>query len=143
MMPIRRVWLLLLAAAAGTAGAEPLGRLFFTPERRSVLEHQRASNVQATQTLEGASMSFDGVVVRSGGKSTVWINGRPQPEAASGTGVQAAVDSREPARATVVAGEEVPAELRVGEAINRATREKNDVVVPGAITVRKPRPAAR
>lgn len=149
MSPLRRLPFLLpalLAALPGTAAAEQLGRLFLTPERRAVLERQRQTNVQEqaqAQALEGATMSLDGVIVRSSGKNTVWVNGRPQNENATGTGVQAGVTAREPGHATLVTGEEAPTALRVGESINRATREKTDVVSPGAVTVAKPRAAAR
>ena len=73
----------LMAAAvmpAGAADSAPLGRLFFTPERRAALERQRTPNLQEAQTLQGNSMSLDGVVYRSGGKSTVWINQKAQTE---------------------------------------------------------------
>lgn len=127
----------LALAATAVHAAEPLGRLFFTPERRAVLERQRQSNIQETQTLEGATMSLEGVVVRSGGKRTVWINGRPQNENEAATGVQAAVVPGEPGRARLVAGEETPADLRVGESINRATRELNNGIEGGRIQVHR------
>ncbi len=60
------------------AEAAPLGRLFMTPEARLALEHQRQLKFQATQTPDGAPLRLDGVVVRSSGKATVWINGQPQ-----------------------------------------------------------------
>ena len=147
MMSFRRMPLFVLALVTtlpAVAAAEPLGRLFLTPERRAVLERQRQTNVQEqAQALEGATMSLDGVITRSSGKATVWINGRPQNENMPATGVQAGVSLREPSRATLVTGEEAPAAFRVGESINRATREKNDVVAPGAITVARPRAPAR
>lgn len=130
----------LTLAATATRAADPIGRLFFTPERRAVLERQRQSNIQETQTLEGATMSLDGVVVRSGGKSTVWINGRPQTESEATTGVQAAVVAGEPGRARLVAGEEEVTELRVGETINRATRELKDGIEGGHIQVHREPP---
>ncbi len=136
--------LALAAAVPAAVAAEPLGRLFFSPERRAILERQRLTNIQEqAQSLEGATMSLDGVIVRSSRKGTVWINGRPQSENEIGTGVQAGISAREPNRATLVTGEEAPASLRVGESINRATREKSDVVVPGAVQVGKPRVPAR
>lgn len=147
MTPPRLACILLLPAfLSGLAlpvAAEPLGRLFLTPERRALLEHQRRTNVQEAQSLEGTTVSLNGIVVRSGGKATVWINGRPQHDAALGAPVQAGLNAREPARARLTAGEEAPADLSVGESINLATREKNDVVAPGAVTVRKPRAPAR
>ena len=47
---------------AHAADAPELGRLFFTPERRATLERQRTFNVQEAQTLQGTTMSLDGVV---------------------------------------------------------------------------------
>lgn len=120
--------------------SEPLGRLFFTPERRAALERQRQLNIQETQTLEGATMSLDGIVVRSGGKRTVWINKQAQHDDAAPSGVAVAVPRRNPGRAVLSAGEESPASLRVGESINRATREKARGVDDGQITVHRAAP---
>lgn len=112
----------------------PLGRLFFTPEKRLALEHQRLSNIQETQTLEGATMSLDGIVQRSSGKSTVWINGRAQDEHdAARTGVTVRLTPKDPGRAQLSPGEESPTQLKVGEAINRATGERNDRLGGGIV----------
>lgn len=62
---------LTVLAPACAADAPELGRLFFTPEKRAALERQREFNIQEAQTLQGNTMSLDGVVYRSGGKSTV------------------------------------------------------------------------
>jgi hypothetical protein len=126
----------LLLAAAGSAWAAPLGRLFLTPERRAILERQRQLNIQEVQTIEGSSVSVDGVVSRSSGRSTVWVNQRPQNENSIGTGVTTAVSPANPARVTVTPGEESPASLKVGESINRGTREKTDALGDGRITVK-------
>jgi len=121
--------------AAEKAEIAPLGRLFFTPERRAALERQRLSNIQERQTLQGATMSLDGVVQRSSGKSTVWINGRPQNENdAARTGVSAKVSGRSPGSAMLAPGEEAPARLSVGEAMNRATGERDDRLGGGIVT---------
>jgi len=61
-----------------TAEPAPLGRLFMTPEARMTLERQRQLKIQETQTPDGGPLRLDGVVVRSSGKATVWINGQPQ-----------------------------------------------------------------
>ena len=47
---------------ARAADTQELGRLFFTPERRATLEHQRAFNAQEAQTLQATTTSLDGVV---------------------------------------------------------------------------------
>ena len=129
---------LALVAPAGAADAPELGRLFFTPERRVALERQRTHNVQEAQTLQGTTMSLDGVVQRSSGKSTVWINRQAQNENDGGrTGVSAAVSAKVPGSAVLAPGDETPARLKVGETINRATGERNTrlgggtVVAPG------------
>jgi len=128
------------AAIAGAAGTEPLGRLFFTPERRAALERQRQLNIQETRPLEGSSVSLDGIVTRSSGRSTVWVNGRPQNENAVGSGVSAAVTPKNPGRAVVTPGEDPAASLKVGESINRATRERSDVLGGGKIVVKQATP---
>ncbi len=123
----------LILALPQVATAEPLGRLFFTPERRVALERQRQLNIQETQTLEGATMSLDGVVVRSSGKRTVWVNRRAQHDNAAPAGVTVDVTRREPGKASLSVGEETPAQLKVGETINRATREKADALGGGQV----------
>ena len=131
--------LLLLLTTASSAWAEPLGRLFLTPERRAVLERQRQLNIQEVQTIEGATVTLDGVVTRSSGRSTVWVNQRPQHENTLGTGVATHISPRNPGRVIVAPGDEAPASLKVGETINRGTGEKTDAIGGGRITV-KPAP---
>jgi hypothetical protein len=127
-----------LLLSALPAAAEPLGRLFFSPERRAALERQRLLNIQEAQAqvIEGATLSVNGIVQRSSGKSTAWVNGMPQHDNASATGVIVDIDKNNPARSIVVAGEEAPASLRVGESINRATRETSSGVGDGHIVVK-------
>jgi hypothetical protein len=129
--------MLVLFCVSAVAWGEPLGRLFLTPERRAALERQRQLNIQAARTLEGSSVSLDGIVVRSSGRNTVWVNQRPQVEHAVGTGVTTAVTPNNPARAVVAPGEEVPVALKVGESLNRATREKTDKLGGGQISVKR------
>jgi hypothetical protein len=118
----------------------PLGRLFMTPAWRDTLDRQRQFNVQETRSLEGGTIRLDGVVVRSSGKSTVWVNNRPQTENASDTGVAVATSRQQPGRATLSTGTESPADLKVGVTINRATRETADGLGSGEIRVNRPAP---
>ena len=127
-----------LFVSALPVSAEELGRLFLTPERRAALERQRQLNIQETQqVIEGATLTVSGVVQRSGGKATTWVNGAPQDDQNTATGVRVEIDRSNPARTTVVAGEESPASLKVGEAINRATRETTSGVGEGRIVVKR------
>ena len=143
-LPTRLLPVLLCLAVivpAGAADAQELGRLFFTPERRAALERQRAFNVQEA-ALQGNNMSLDGVVYRSGGKSTVWINRQAQNEGESTrTGVSAVVSSKTPGSAMLAPGEEKAAQLKVGEAVNRATGERNTRLGGGNVTT--PRQTSR
>jgi hypothetical protein len=138
LRPPPTTWLALagiVLMVADNACAEPLGRLFLTPERRATLERQRELNIQETQTLEGSVVSLNGIVTRSSGKHTVWVNQRPQNENTPGTGVTAAVSPTNPGRAVITAGDEPPAALRVGESINRGTRERADSLGGGRVAV--------
>lgn len=134
---------LLMLATAYAADAQELGRLFFTPERRAAMERQRTSNIQEAQTLQGTTMSLDGVVYRSSGKSTVWINRTAQTEGESArTGVSAVLSPKTPGSALLAPGDEAPAQLKVGETINRATGERNKRL-GGGVVVTPAAPAAR
>lgn len=80
------------AKPAAKPAAEPLGRMFFTPAQRvslDVARKQRARTTVATEATEEVAataapvpqtITFDGMVRRSDGKSTVWINNRPVNE---------------------------------------------------------------
>jgi hypothetical protein len=125
---------LTMLVPAHAADAPELGRLFFTPERRTTLERQRTLNVQEAQTLQGTTISLDGIVYRSSGKATVWVNRQAQTESeASRTGVSAVISPKTPGSALLAPGEEAPAQLKVGEAMNRATGERNTRLGSGSV----------
>ncbi|MES2257607.1 MAG: hypothetical protein V4724_03760 [Pseudomonadota bacterium] len=91
------VLLATLAGAAQPAWADglPLGRLFSTPQERAQLDARRNGSVadpmtSASQAAAAAAaaaavaaavppqpLQLDGVVQRSGGKSTIWVNQAP------------------------------------------------------------------
>lgn len=130
MMPLLAALLAWAAAPADAFAAEPLGRLFLTPERRATLERQRRTGLLEDVSTAGETISLDGTVTRSGGKTTIWINGRPRHEDSV-----AASQSR---RATVSA-DVTPSRLRVGESVNRTTGAQTDVLTPGAIRIGRSR----
>ncbi len=83
----------LVLMAGSVRAAEPLGRLFFTPAQRSSLDvarTQRARTTLATERTEevaapvAQTLTYDGMVRRSDGKTTVWINNRPVSDKESG-----------------------------------------------------------
>lgn len=133
--------LALLAAAAVigaplAAAAEDLGRLFFTPQQRQELDRRRAANIQETATvIQESTLTLQGQVSRSGGKTTTWVNAMPQNDTYS---------SSDPARATIQTGEEgTNVELKVGQTFDRVRGETRDGLGGGQIKVNKQRPAAR
>jgi hypothetical protein len=78
-------------ASLAAAPADP-GRLFYTPAQRAQLEAARIRNVtqdgQAEAALAPPSQRFDGVVIRSDGASTHWVNGQPQIGASGVAGLK-------------------------------------------------------
>lgn len=132
---------LLAQSIPAVADPVPLGRLFLTPEWRAALERQRRLNIQETRTIEGDTLRLDGVVVRSSGKSTVWINNQPQTESASISGVTTRTSRRRPDRATVAGATEAPVDLKVGATLNQATREASGGLTGGEIRIRRPVPS--
>ena len=76
----RPIILCLVLLAAHPASAEIPGRLFFTPDQRAMLDNARRQNIQQS-TEEQAAMSggvnFNGIVQRSDGRTTLWVNNRP------------------------------------------------------------------
>jgi len=136
---------LLLPAGPGRAepaapGEPALGRLFLTPETRSALERQRQFNIQRARTLEGDAVRLDGVVLRSSGQSTVWVNSRPQTGNAPDAAIAVAPSRRQPGRAAVTTGgAEPPVDLKVGVTLNQATGERSGGLAGGEIRVRPAR----
>lgn len=54
---------------------ETLGRLFFTPAQRAVLDYRRHQPLPKVRKEEDAPVIVNGRVLRSSGAGTVWING--------------------------------------------------------------------
>ncbi len=133
----------LLGAMATTgAGAQELGRLFFTPEQRAALDAQRRARVPdkpaATPQAESPVTRVDGAVRRAGGKSTVWVDGEAIPEGAQPGGPRIAPRAASPGRVSIPVGDGEGAQrhdLRVGESLDRASGEVRDLIGDGEITV--------
>jgi hypothetical protein len=90
----------LVAAVAAPAAAQerPLGRLFFTPAQRGSLDVARSQRTRATVATEKTDeeraplpevITYGGVVQRSDGKTTVWINNRAMHDKAAAEGAPA------------------------------------------------------
>ncbi|MHB9103110.1 MAG: hypothetical protein ACYC2E_16575 [Sulfuricella sp.] len=75
---------LFLLGHTACAGAEPLGRLFFSPGERARLDQVRNGHASASapagQQASTEQITLNGIVRRSSGKTTTWINQVPQNE---------------------------------------------------------------
>jgi hypothetical protein len=118
----------------GASLGEDLGRLFFTPEQRAALDARRKARVPdkpAAAVMASPTTRVDGFVKRSGGPSTVWVNGEPLPEGSGDApriGPEASVSVGEGGRRST---------LRPGEVLDRGTGEVRDVIGDGEIRVRR------
>jgi len=128
----------LLAALSPAANAdEELGRLFFTPERRQALDRQRQFNIQEKQEIpEDPSLTINGVVTRSSGKRTVWLNGVAQNDNEKPTGVVVIPNSKAPGKVVVQPNDAPSGNANVGETVNRKTGETTDLLGDGRIKLK-------
>lgn len=146
-LPARLVGLLglfsLIAALSTPAQAEgELGRLFFTPERRQALDRQRQFNIEEKQEApEDPALTINGVVTRSSGKRTVWINGVAQNDNEKSSGVAVIPNRKSPGKVVVQSGDSVLGDARIGETVNRNTGEATDLLNGGSIARGRPRNA--
>lgn len=128
-------WILLIAAAAAAApaGAQDIGRLFFTPEQREALDARRRARVPdkpaPVPVVASPTTRLDGYVRRSDGRATVWVNGASVDEGSP------QADGRVPVN---VGDSDARVRLRPGEVLDRGTGEVTDVLGPGGeIRVRR------
>lgn len=128
--------LLLITAAASTASAteslaatnQRLGTLFYSASERDAIVKARFGLVD--EETPSAIVRLTGIVKRSGGKSTAWINGQAVPEGQSeAPGVKTTISTS----SVTVDGQRV----RVGEALDINTRQRADIVSPGAVTIKR------
>lgn len=131
--------ILLLSTLSPLVNAEEtLGRLFLTPERRQILDRQRQLNVQDKQQInEDPTLTINGVVTRSSGKRTTWINGAAQNENEVHGGVSVTPDGKESGKVVVQANDSPKAKARVGETVNRNTGEARDLLYDGRIVIKR------
>ncbi len=130
-----------LYGASADALAQELGRLFFTPEQRQALDERRRARIPdkpAAVIVESVTTRINGQVVRSDGRSTVFVNGEPVPEGGDAGGLSVVPGRADPSRISIVGGDDgARRRLRVGETLDRGTGEVRDLIGNGEITVRR------
>ena len=139
--------LALIGALAAPASAQdtvaPLGRLFFPPEQRQALDRQRQLDINARPELgTDPTLTINGVVTRSSGKRTVWINGVAHNE--NRGDVVVTTPPHDPGQVVVHAAGSAPTKARVGDTVHRDGGEAADPldggsIKPGRIPAKRPR----
>ena len=109
------------------ATTERLGTLFYSAAERAAIVSARQDEPDAP--VSSSHVTVNGVVKRQGGPSTAWINGRAVVE---GQPVPPATRLGVTERGVTLDGTTV----RVGESLDLSTRERSDIVAPGAVTSR-------
>jgi hypothetical protein len=122
-----------LADAAEPPAQDPgqgLGRLFLTPQQRQDLDRRRAANIQETAAVvQESTLTVQGQVSRSSGKTTTWINRVPQNDSLRGP---------DPAQVTIPTGEGQPeVTLKVGQTHDNVRGETRDGLAGGQLKVQK------
>lgn len=136
----------LLAAMPATLRAQELGRLFLTPEQRATLDARRKARVPDKPAAAPAVIApitrIDGYVQRSGGKSTIWVNGEAQAEGRTRDGVRIQRGRSGDTAVAVPLGEEsTSTQARVGQSVDMSTGQIRDPLGDGEIRVRRPTPS--
>ena len=105
--------------------AEPLGRLFFTPQQRATLDNSRGQNIKIeveTETPAVEIISVNGVIKRSDGQSTVWINNHPLNEKRAPSGIKIISRSADDASVTLQLPQSSRnVDLKVGQNLDTAS----------------------
>lgn len=135
------VLLLLSAVPAAALAEDNLDRLFFTPERRQAMDRQRQLNPLGTAepaNQETPTLTINGVVTRSSGKRTVWINGEAQHDNDSTGTVRAFPEARHPERVRIQPDDAPTVRAAVGDTVLRDTGETAPLLGDGQIRIHRP-----
>lgn len=105
-----------LLAVSGAAYADSvLGRLFYTPSERRMLDQREVAGVQ-DETSATVIVTLTGRIIRSDGKTVTWTNGSSAESSAESPQVRSE-------------------ELKVGQSVEAQTGEAHDLLRGGSIVV--------
>jgi hypothetical protein len=148
-MTMRRHVLLLavitfIATDAVIAQDDALGRLFYTPEQRAALNANIRSVTEQPQerTPVPRSVTLSGVVTRSDGERTVWVDGRAYHQG-NPKDIRVITNSTNPADAELkVRGIRERMPVRVGQRLDPASGNTSEPYeTPRTVTSEQRRPA--
>jgi hypothetical protein len=113
--------ILLLAALPAANAADLAGRLFFTPDQRAQLDQLRKQKTVASQARDEPApetVTYNGIIRRSDGRTTVWMNNQPMSAAELRSGQSVAGSVSRDGRIVLQnpqAGNGAKLELKVGQ----------------------------
>jgi hypothetical protein len=84
MRTTRLLPVLLMAVLPAAHAAELPGRLFFTPDQRAQLDQLRKQKALASQARDEPvpeTVTYNGIIRRSDGRTTIWMNNQPMSAA--------------------------------------------------------------
>jgi hypothetical protein len=91
-MTIGIAMLSLCTGGMSVASPAELGRLFYTPAQRAQLESARTHNVTQVASQPRPTspppLRYDGVLMRSDGQTTRWVDGKAQADSAGVAGLK-------------------------------------------------------
>jgi hypothetical protein len=122
LSPLLFAALSLQLTSAVLAQDEALGRLFYSPAQRAALDaNVRSASKETRPAPVPPSVTVNGVVTRSDGEATVWIDGRAYHRGDTGK-VQIRVEPDDPAQVELkVQGVPQRQSVRVGQRLDPAT----------------------
>jgi hypothetical protein len=132
----RALLFMALVASIPAASAQDIGRLFFTEEQRAALDARRRSRMPDKPAAAAVTPTtrVDGYVRRSGGPSTVWVNG--ESLGVEGADAPRIESGQRQGRVSVPVGDgAVRFSLKPGQVLDRSTGEVRDVLGNGEIQV--------
>ena len=138
---MRLIVLLAIFTTTSAAYADSLGRLFFTPEQRLLLDNARRQKVKIEEQSEEQApeiVSLNGVVKRSDGHTTVWLNNRAVSDrhAPGGVTITSQGTASDPVTFTMPQGERA-VRLRVGQNLDVTTGQVVEPFDPRAAQMKR------
>lgn len=126
-------------AAPSPPLADTVGRLFLAPADRAALDRARVRGERERPAAAAGTVTLNGVVRRSGGPSTVWVNHMPR----RGSNRSNRSDHGDGGRAEIELGESQRITLQVGEIVDMTTMERSSALGAGMIRAPGSQPAAK
>lgn len=138
---MKRIGLALILAVAATAQAQSLGRLFFTPEQRLLLDNARGKKLETEERAEEPVpeiVSLKGVITRDDGQTTVWLNDRAVSDrrTTGGVTIHPQGSASDPVLFTLPQADRAVS-LRVGQNLDVATGQVVEPYSPKAAEMRR------